>query len=101
MIIVNNCCSREELSDTGKVLNVHYGDVLIKFGAVIDVKNNHLPYIVGKDVASRPLKDGDIIMADTAEDEACGKVCEIRGINDLQVESGLHTIALRPMIVTF
>lgn len=99
LIIVNNCCSREELSDTGKVLNVHYGDVLIKFGAVIDVKNNHLPYIVGKDVASRPLKDGDIIMADTAEDEACGKVCEIRGINDLQVESGLHTIALRPLDV--
>lgn len=99
LIIGNNCYSREELTTVGKVLNVHYGDVLIKFGAVIDVKKDQLPYIIGKDIASHPLKDGDIIMADTAEDETCGKVCEIIGINNLQVESGLHTIALRPLDV--
>lgn len=99
IIVGNNCYSREELTTVGKVLNVHYGDVLVKFGAVIDVKKDQLPYIIGKSVASHPLKDGDIIMADTAEDETCGKVCEIIGINNLQAESGLHTIAIRPLDV--
>lgn len=35
----NNALSRAELSSAdGKVMNVHYGDILIKYGEVIDVK---------------------------------------------------------------
>lgn len=92
----NNCYSRDMMSDSGIVRNVHYGDVLVKFGSVIDASRDDLPFIIGKSKASHPLHDGDIIIADTAEDETCGKACEIIGIEGMQVESGLHTIALRP-----
>lgn len=37
--VPNNTLSRAELSyDEGTVLNVHYGDVLIKYGSVLDVQ---------------------------------------------------------------
>jgi len=95
-IVGNNCVSRNDMSKSGNVRNIHYGDVLIKFGSIINADIEDLPFITGRDKACHPLCDGDIIMADTAEDETCGKVCEIRGVNDSMIESGLHTIALRP-----
>ena len=42
------------------------------------------------------LTDGDIIMADTAEDETVGKCSEIAGLQGQAALSGLHTIPLRP-----
>ena len=33
----NNTLSRAELWDSGSALNVHYGDILVKFGDCIDV----------------------------------------------------------------
>ena len=42
------------------------------------------------------MQDGDIIIADTAEDEAVGKCVEIGNIGDLSIVSGLHTIPCRP-----
>lgn len=98
--IGNNTFSREMLCASGKVQNVHYGDVLIKYGEIIDVSQKVLPYI-NKDIRSKAkytLQNGDIIMADTAEDELVGKACEIVGISSVEVEPGLHTIALRPQI---
>ncbi|MCR5452361.1 MAG: hypothetical protein K6F00_07040 [Lachnospiraceae bacterium] len=44
------------------------------------------------------LKNGDVIIADTAEDETVGKCCEIAGLNDEKAISGLHTMPVRPMI---
>lgn len=44
------------------------------------------------------LSNGDIIFADTAEDETVGKCVEISGVESQKVVSGLHTIALRPKI---
>ena len=39
--VPNNTLSRVELSyDEGTVLNVHYGDVLIKYGSVLDVQKD-------------------------------------------------------------
>lgn len=40
--------------------------------------------------------DGDIIIADTAEDETAGKCVEIGNLTDSVVVSGLHTMAQRP-----
>ena len=40
--------------------------------------------------------DGDVIIADTAEDNTVGKCAEIIGIADKAVVSGLHTIPCRP-----
>ena len=42
------------------------------------------------------MHDGDIIMADTAEDEAVGKSTEIARLQGFPAISGLHTIPLRP-----
>jgi type I restriction enzyme S subunit len=98
----NNTLSRAELSsEQGGALNVHYGDVLIKFGEYLDVKKEVLPIIsdssiVGKYKASF-LQNGDVIVADTAEDETVGKCSEIAGLTDEIVLSGLHTIPYRPM----
>ena len=42
------------------------------------------------------LRDGDVIVADTAEDEAVGKCTELRKLGINKVVSGLHTMPLRP-----
>ena len=97
--VSTNTLSRAELSQTGMVRNVHYGDVLIKYGSIVDVSNEAIPFIADcqfKCDRKNKLMDGDVIMADTAEDETAGKVAEIRGIGDELLVSGLHTIVLRP-----
>ncbi len=98
--IPNNTLSRADLNyQQGYAKNVHYGDVLIKFGPVLDIKNDTLPYITAVDnprLISHTLQDGDIIIADTAEDETVGKATEIINTGLSKVVSGLHTIACRP-----
>ncbi|WP_164954211.1 restriction endonuclease subunit S [Succinivibrio dextrinosolvens] len=82
----NNTLSRAELGDSGAAVNVHYGDILVKFGDCIYVSKNELPHITNQNSVEKLknsyLKDGDVVMADTAEDKI--------------VLSGLHTIPLRP-----
>ena len=97
----NNTLSRADLSDeNGVVMNVHYGDVLIKFEECLDVSKERLPFVKKQSVAdifaTSYLKNGDVIVADTAEDETVGKCTEIIGLTDQKVISGLHTIPLRP-----
>ena len=97
----NNMLSRADLNyESGTVKNVHYGDVLIKFGDYIDASKIDLPYISDDTKAdkfkSSFLQDGDIIIADTAEDDAVGKCTEIQCSEGLKLLSGLHTIACRP-----
>ena len=99
--IPNNTLSRSELStDEGTVKNIHYGDVLINFDAYIDVQNAVLPRIVNEAKATKAakstLKDGDVVIADTAEDETVGKCAEIGNLVNDVVVSGLHTIPSRP-----
>jgi type I restriction enzyme S subunit len=98
----NNTLSRAELSnETGVAKNVHYGDVLIKFGEVLDVSKEQLPMVLDESVLSKYkasfLQNGDVIVADTAEDSTVGKCCEIAGLNNEVVLSGLHTIPYRPI----
>lgn len=98
----NNTLSRAELSaETGAALNVHYGDVLIKFGEYLDVSFEQMAYIPNQDIVdkfkSSQLADGDVIMADTAEDETVGKCSEIAGLQRKTAIAGLHTIPLRPI----
>ena len=97
----NNTLSRADLNyESGNVKNVHYGDVLIKFGDYIDASITELPYISDDAKADKFknsfLRDGDIIIADTAEDDTVGKCMEIQGSEKLKLLSGLHTIACRP-----
>ena len=100
-IMQNNALSRADLSSAGgDVMNVHYGDVLVKYGEVLDVKKDEMTYLldaslVNKHLASL-LQNRDIIIADAAEDETVGKCSEIAGLTDEKVLSGLHTIPCRP-----
>ena len=98
----NNTLSRADLSsEQGIAKNVHYGDILVKFGEVIDVKTESLPMIVDESIVSKYkasfLQNGDVILADTAEDKTVGKCAEIAGLGDEIVISGLHTIPYRPL----
>ena len=99
-ILPNNTLSRAELQyNDGEVRNIHYGDILVKFPAVLDCSAAKLPYVSAENtakVSKGSLHDGDLIMADTAEDAAVGKSTEVIGIGDSKVVSGLHTIPCRP-----
>ena len=101
--IKNNTLSRAELSyEEGYVRNVHYGDILVKYGEIINIKINHLPKIIDESIIDKYknsfLENGDIIFADTAEDETVGKCSEIAELTDEKVLSGLHTMPYRPKI---
>lgn len=101
-ILQNNTFSRDQLNnETGNVYNIHYGDVLIKFGDYIDCQKEKLPFInidnnLSKYNQESYIRNGDIIIADTAEDYSAGKVTEICNVNNLQILSGLHTFLARP-----
>src|SRR5665648_836199 len=66
--IPNNTLSRAELNyNIGLAKNVHYGDVLIKFGELLDVEKNEIPFITDDDLANkfRPskLQNGDVVLS--------------------------------------
>jgi len=98
--VSNNTLSRAGLNyDEGEIKNIHYGDILVKFDSIIDISNPKVPFITGgkaEDYKNQLLQNGDIIIADTAEDETTGKAVEITGISDNYVVSGLHTMVARP-----
>lgn len=81
------------------MLDIHYGDVLIKYGSVLDATDNTIPHIIsGHESANYAyLQDGDIIVADTAEDETVGKTVELLNVSDRKIEAGLHTVPCRPL----
>ncbi len=100
-ILQNNTLSRADLCDeSGLAQNIHYGDVLIKYGEVLDVGNEPLAYINSDKIVTAMknsyLQNGDVIIADTAEDATVGKCSEIANLGDKTVLSGLHTIPVRP-----
>lgn len=97
----NNTLSRDELSEEyGCAKNIHYGDVLIKFSECLDVIHEKLPLISNEKIVRKYktsyLRNGDVIIADTAEDETAGKCCEIICLNKERIISGLHTVPCRP-----
>ncbi len=102
-VLPNNTLSRADLNDEeGSVKNVHYGDVLIKFSSVLDVSKELVPYISSDELAEKlknaVLQNGDVVIADTAEDATVGKCTEMGGIDSDMVVSGLHTIPVRPLV---
>ena len=101
-VIPNNAFTRAQMSNSGKVKNIHYGDILTKYGAYVDGGSESIPYI-SKEVdlarfAERCyLQSGDIITADTAEDETVGKAVEVVNV-DCPILAGQHTLLCRPKI---
>lgn len=99
----NNSLSRSELSDEGIVANIHYGDVLIKYGECLDVSKDVLTYVKDKKISMAlykkgALRNGDVIFADAAEDNTVGKCTEVICEENVCIVSGLHTIACRPQV---
>jgi len=101
-LLQNNTFSRDDLSfESGNIRNIHYGDVLVKYGTTVSIGEVAIPCIkpdrsVGKFSAESYLCNGDIVFADTAEDYTVGKATEIIGVTDQKILSGLHTIPCRP-----
>lgn len=92
------------MADEGTVRNVHYGDILTVLGSIVDPVVDNLPFIAdeakAKKYQSHILRDGDVIFADTAEDDAVGKAVEMKNCGS-PVVSGLHTTPCRPITGLF
>lgn len=97
-----NTFSRSEMNNNkGIVKNIHYGDILIKYNYTLD-NTSLIPFInedinLNKFTEESYLQNGDIIIADTAEDFSAGKAIEVQNIN-CKVLSGQHTFLCRPQI---
>ena len=97
-MLPTNTLSRDKLnSQRGTYQNIHYGDVLIKYPFCLDCDKYDIPYI-NDDVKfnATEVKDGDVIFADTAEDDTVGKCVEVLNVGDRKIVSGLHTYFCRP-----
>lgn len=98
-VLPNNTLPRADLNNRGgSVRNVHYGDILVRFPEVLDCKTKDIPYLNDTALITANvqfLQDGDVLLADTAEDEAVGKATEIYGLGDGKMVAGLHTIPCR------
>ena len=104
VLLQNNTFSRELLTnDETEIQNIHYGDVLIKYGSCVNIDRDDVPYIKGdapfdKFAPESYLMSGDIVIADTAEDYTVGKATEIINPSNKKILSGLHTIPCRPVM---
>ena len=104
VLLQNNTFSRELLTnDETEIQNIHYGDVLIKYGSCVNIDRDDVPYIKGdapfdKFAPESYLMSGDIVIADTAEDYIVGKATEIINPSNKKILSGLHTIPCRPVM---
>ena len=98
-VLSNNTLPRADLNDRGgTVRNVHYGDILTRFGEVLDCEKDEVPYLNAPSLlaaSAQGLQDGDVILADTAEDDTVGKATEIYGLGKGKMVAGLHTIPCR------
>ena len=95
-----NSLSRAQLSEDGKVGNIHYGDIHKSLPTLLDASKVKLPMIVSSKQfnTADAIKVGDVILADAFEDYAdIGKVIEVVNLNHGQeLYSGLHTFLMRP-----
>ncbi len=99
-LLGNNTYSREQLSEHGTMGNIHYGDILVKYGNIVS-ERDEIPRIKEGVPFSEKwlLQETDILIADTAEDETVGKAIQIGRIS-YPIVGGLHTIVCRPNMKT-
>ncbi len=94
-----NTLSRDKLNyETGKIRNIHYGDIHTKFKPLFRVGNEHVPY-VNPDALTNGFDDdafceeGDIVLADASEDiDDVGKAIEVVSLDGERVVAGTHSI---------
>lgn len=97
--VSTNSLSRALLYENGDVLNLHYGDIHLKYSGLLDINKAELPFALKTDYKfkeSSRMETGDVIFADAAEDyEGIGKAVEIGQTGDTPSYAGLHTIHLK------
>ena len=95
-----NTFSREYMcKDSAGVKNIHYGDILVKYREILILSEQEIPSLLSE-VSSKItsfVDDGDVVIADTAEDLTAGKVVEIQETQGKKVAAGLHTMLCKPM----
>lgn len=95
-----NTFSREYMcKDSAGVKNIHYGDILVKYREILILSEQEIPSLLSE-VSSKItsfVDDGDVVIADTAEDLTAGKVVEIQKTQNKKVAAGLHTMLCKPM----
>lgn len=89
-MLPNNSFSRDKLNyQKGIYKNIHYGDILTKYNEIVDIEeNDYIPFINDEEINNKAcviLKDRDVIIADTAEDETVGKAVEVINVKDKKV----------------
>ena len=92
-----NSLSREQLSESGILKNLHYGDIHRKYNSIVNENKEITSYIKNINYVNKYelLKNNDLIFADASEDyEGIGKAVEIVNVNN-NIVSGLHTILAR------
>ncbi len=92
-----NSLPREQLSESGILKNLHYGDIHRKYNSIVNENKEITSYVKDINYVNKYelLKNNDLIFADASEDyEGIGKAVEVVNVNNNTV-SGLHTILAR------
>ena len=100
-IFPNNTYPRDYMNNhCGIVKNIHYGDVLIKYPTLLNVNNCKIPYLdtTIKTKSYKLVQSGDVIIADTAEDDTVGKCVEVVNVDNEKILAGLHTFFCSPKL---
>jgi type I restriction enzyme S subunit len=95
--LITGSNARSDLSESGEVKYIHYGDIHAKKLPILDCAKDFIPGIARNKVKNLPLlEDGDLIIADASEDyQGLGKSIEIKNVNNCEIVAGLHTLLLR------
>ncbi|WP_418501940.1 restriction endonuclease subunit S [Flagellimonas sp.] len=98
-----NSFSRDKLNyESGKVKNIHYGDIHTKFSILFDISKEIVPFvnddiIISNIPSENYCQEGDLLIADASEDyKDIGKTIEIVNLDNEKVLAGLHTFLARP-----
>lgn len=91
----NKAFSRSQLSSSGEIHCLHYGDIHNSNETIINAEE--MPYITATELKNLDfLTDGDLVFVDASEDlDGVGKSVEITHSSKEKLISGLHTIPVR------
>lgn len=100
--LTTNSYSREKMTyEEQEYMNIHYGDIHMKYGATLDIEKmkGKIPYIKAEEILPKKIilvEEGDLLIADASEDyKDIGKSTEVLNIKNSKVLGGLHTLLLR------
>jgi type I restriction enzyme S subunit len=98
-----NSYSRDCLNySSGRVKNIHYGDIHTKFKSRFNVLIERVPFI-NENIETNKINsesfciEGDLVIADASEDyKDIGKCIELVSLDNQLIVAGLHTFLARP-----